>query len=116
MGHFLKVDLADYLVQDGFNTLDPSEVALEYQVNIFSNMGVSVAEEKRTLTCSDKAYITNCQANRGYIFLGWNYTSKDGAKVGTGAYVTMFHYRVKVKGKAVDNGNLVQTLGILRKN
>ena len=50
------------------------------------------------------------------IFIGWNYTSKLGDKVGTGAYVALFSYRVRVKSKVVESNSLAQTWGLLRKD
>lgn len=116
MGHFLKVDLADFAVADGFTTIDPSQVVLEYQTSIFSNLATPVNEAKASLSCRDAAYKGDCRVNRGYLFIGWNYTARDGAKVGTGAYVVLFRYQVKVQGKTVQSGTLAQTWGILRNN
>jgi len=75
-----------------------------------------VNEAKTVISCQDPIFSGDCRAHRGLLFLGWNYTAKNGAKVGTGAYVVLFRYQVKVKGNVVDNGNLVQTWGILRRN
>lgn len=116
MGHFIKIDLADYLVQDGPVIAEPSLVVLEAHTSIFTNQGVPVNEAKTVISCQDPIFSGDCRAHRGFLFLGWNYTAKNGAKVGTGAYVVLFRYQVKVKGKAVDNGNLAQTWGILRRN
>jgi hypothetical protein len=49
------------------------------------------------------------------LFIGWNYTSDARNKVATGAYVAIFEFKVKVKGKTAAEGNLKQIWGLLRK-
>ncbi|MDB5105104.1 MAG: fibro-slime family protein [Fibrobacteres bacterium] len=115
MGHLIKTDLGGYAVKDDFSDVEPSQVALEYQASYFTNFGAPVAADKRTIPCTDALFKGDCLANRGYVFVGWNYTAKDGAKVATGAYVARLRYQVKVAGKVVESGSLDQVWGILRR-
>jgi fibro-slime domain-containing protein len=116
MGHLLQVDLADYAAGDGITVPEPSQVALDYTVGLFTNHGVPVAFKKGTLLCTDKdVYQGDCRAHRGRLFFGWNYTSDAHEKVATGAYVALFDFKVKVKGKSQADGSLKQIWGLLRR-
>jgi fibro-slime domain-containing protein len=115
MGHLIKTDLGGYAVKDDFTKVEPSQVVLEYQASYFTNLGVPVAGDKRSIACTDDLFHRDCLNNRGFVFVGWNYTARDGAKVATGAYVARLRYQVKVAGKVVENGGLDQVWGILRK-
>ncbi len=115
MGHLIKTDLGGYAVKDDFTKVEPSDVVLEYQAAYFTNFGVPVASDKRTIACTDELFHNDCLANRGFIFVGWNYTARNGDKVATGAYVARLHYQVKVAGKQVESGGLDQIWGILRR-
>jgi hypothetical protein len=102
-------------VKDDFNQVEPSQVVLEYQSSYFTNFGTQVNGDKRVIACTDALFKNDCLANRGFVFVGWNYTAKDGAKVATGAYVARLRYQVKVAGKVAESGGLDQIWGILRK-
>jgi fibro-slime domain-containing protein len=115
MGHLLQLELADYAVGDGVTVPEPSQVALNYSVALFTNLGVPVASEKRVLLCTDAVFQGDCRAHRGRVFVGWNYTSATRAKIATGAYVALFDFKVKVQGKTEASGNLKQIWGLLRK-
>jgi hypothetical protein len=116
MGHLIKADLGGYAVTDDFSNVDPAQVVLEYQASYFTNLGTPVSEDKRTIACTDALFKNDCLNNRGYLFVGWNYTAKDGNKVATGAYVARLRYRIKVAGKVMESGGLDQVWGILRRN
>jgi hypothetical protein len=115
MGHLIKTDLGDYAVTDDFTTVSPSQVVLEYTASYFTNHGMPVASDRRTVACTDPIFQGDCIRNRGFLFVGWNYTSKDGARVGTGAYVSRLRYQVKVAGAVKENGGLDQTWGVVRR-
>lgn len=117
MGHLIKTDLGDYAVNDDFTAVAPSQVTLEYQVSYFTNHGVPVARDKRTIPCTDPSFFKgDCLKNRGFLFVGWNYTSADGTKIGTGAFVSRVNYQVRVAGKVRENGGLNQVWGVLRRD
>ncbi len=115
MGHLIKTDLGTYAVKDDFSNVEPGDVSLEYHASYFTNLGVPVNEAQGTIACTDVLYNHDCLTNRGYLFIGWNYTSKNGAKAATGAYVARLRYTVKVAGKVVESNGLDQIWGILRK-
>ncbi|MEO7426197.1 MAG: fibro-slime domain-containing protein, partial [Fibrobacteria bacterium] len=114
LGHLIKVDLGDYAQTDDFNHVNPADVTLEYQVSYFTNHGLPVADKQATLTCLDPLFQGDCREHRGFVFIGWNFTAKDGQKAATGAYVARVHYKVKVGGVTKESGALDQIWGILR--
>jgi hypothetical protein len=114
LGHLLKVDLGDYAQADDFTAVDPAQVALEYQVAYFTNLGIPVASEKRVISCQDKLYDGDCRAKRGYLFIGWNFTSLQRQRVATGAYVVRLQYKIRVGGTAPVSGKLDQIYGVIR--
>ena len=114
LGHLIKVDLGDYAQSDDFRQVDPAKVVLEYQVAYFTNTGVPVYSEKKSLACTDALFQGNCRATRGFPFIGWGYTTLKRQRVATGAYVVKFQYKVTVEGKTEVAGILDQTWGVLR--
>lgn len=116
MGHLIRVDLADYAVKDDFEEVRPENVALHYRVNYFNNLGEPVNSREGSLTCVDAIFSGDCTANRGFLFLGWNMTSSDGRKVGTGAYIARLQFDVRVNGKKIQpTEELSQRWGVVRK-
>jgi hypothetical protein len=96
--------------------VDPSKVALEYQVAYFSNLGVPVASEKRVISCQDEVFGGDCRAKRGYLFIGWNFTTLQKQRVATGAYVVRLQYKIRVGETAPISGKLDQIWGVVREN
>jgi fibro-slime domain-containing protein len=115
MGHLIKTDLGAFAVGDDFAKVEPAQVALEYHASYFTNLGQPVAEEKRVIGCTDALFQGDCTAHRGFVFVGWNYTARNGAKVATGAYVARIRYVVKVAGAVKESGGLDQVWGVLRR-
>ncbi len=117
MGHLLELDLGDYAAGDGFTSPNPAQVTLSYDVALFTNLGVPVASEKRTLACTDAVFLGDCRAHRGHLFVGWNYTTSSAhVKIATGAYVALFRFHVIVAGKTQASGGRDQIWGLLRRN
>lgn len=116
LGHLIKTDLGAFAMGDDFVPVNPSQVSLEYAASYFTNHGVPVAEGRGTLACTDAVFQGDCLRNRGYLFVGWNYTARGGTKVGTGAYISRIRFSVKVAGKVKQSGGLDQTWGVLRRN
>jgi hypothetical protein len=115
MGHLLKTDLGAFAVGDDFNPVSPSQVVLEWQVSYFTTLGEAVNEAKGSLACTDiPVFQGDCTAHRGFVFIGWNGTTKNGNKVATGAYVSRLRYAVKVAGQTKESGGLDQIWGITR--
>lgn len=116
LGHLIKVDLGDYAVADGFTQVDPAKVFLDYEVAYFTNHGVPVVSEKKRISCVDDIFEKDCRVKRGFLFLGWNFTSLSRQKVATGAYIARLDYKVVVAGKVLDPNGLKQVWGVLRGN
>jgi len=116
MGHLLKTDLGAYAVGDDFNKVTPSQVVLEYHVSYFTNHGEPVADAQHVVACTDAIYSGDCVSHRGFLFIGWNGTAKNGQKVATGAYVARIHYVIRVAGQVKESRTLDQIWGVLRRN
>jgi fibro-slime domain-containing protein len=113
-GVLMEADLADFAAGDGYNPPAPSTVKLEYDFSIFTNLGVRVASEKRSLACTDDVFKGDCRTNHGRLYVGWNYASKVHEKVATGAYVILFNYRIVSQGKVMADNGIRQVWGLLR--
>ena len=116
IGVLLEADLADFTAGDGFNPHEPSTVKIEYEFSVFTNLGAPVASEKRSLACTDDTFKGDCRTNHGRLFVGWNYGSKSHGKVGTGAYVIRFQYRIVAQGKVLADNGLRQVWGLIRED
>jgi hypothetical protein len=114
IGVLMEADLADFTVGDGFTAPSPSEVRLEYEFSIFTNLGAPVASEKRSLACTDELFQSDCRTHHGRVFAGWNYTAKNHEKVATGAYVILFQSRILSQGKVLASNGVRQIWGLLR--
>ena len=115
IGALLEAVLADFAAGDGTVIPEPGQVALDYTIALFTNHGMPVASEKRTLLCTDALFEGDCRTHRGRVFVGWNYTTAAKTRVGTGAYVAVFEYQIRVQGKRAAGGNFKQIWGLLRK-
>jgi fibro-slime domain-containing protein len=116
MGFLLELDLADYSVGDGFHLLEPNQIFLDYEIAIFTNLGTVVASDKKSLACSDGVFESDCRLHRGPLFLGWNYTSLTGQRIGTGAYIAKLKFHIRTPGKIEAPQYLLQKWGLVRKN
>jgi fibro-slime domain-containing protein len=115
MGHLLKTDLGAFAVGDDFDPIPLSQVTMEWHISYFTNHGESVNSASGTVACNDpELYQGDCTARRGFIFVGWNGTTKLGGKAATGAYVARLRYTVRVSGEAKESGNLDQIWGVKR--
>jgi fibro-slime domain-containing protein len=114
IGVLVEADLADFATGDGFNPPPPSAVKLEYEWSIFTNLGVPVASEKRSLACDSDLYRNDCRANRGRIFVGWNAIAKSGEKAATGVYIMLFQYRIVSAGQVLTTNAIRQRWGLVR--
>jgi hypothetical protein len=115
LGHLIKIDLGDYAQADDFNKVDPAKVALEYEVDYFSNLGVPIASQKQAIPCVGGLYgTTDCRETRGHLFVGWNFTSMKKQRVATGAYIVRLQYRVKVGDNIPIFGKSEQIWGVVR--
>jgi fibro-slime domain-containing protein len=114
LGHLIKVDLGDYTQAEDFTSVDPATVSLEYQVNYFTNLGVPVASQKRSISCQDDLYGGDCRVKRGYLFIGWNFTNQQKQRAATGAYIVRLQYKIRVGAATPVLGKLDQIWGVLR--
>ncbi len=117
LGHLITVDLGEHAQSDGLRpNVNPENVSLTYEVAYFTNLGVPVASEKRTITCKDPLFGSNdCRSNRRYLFVGWDFTTNTVKKqrVATGAYIVRLKYKV-TGGVEPLQGGLDQTWGVIR--
>jgi hypothetical protein len=114
IGVLLEAELADFATGGGLAPHPPATVKLEYSLAVFTNLGVPVAAEKRTIACDDVLFAGDCRNRRGRLFVGWNQSSKSGEIVGTGAYVVLFQYQIVAQGSRLASNSFRQVWGILR--
>jgi fibro-slime domain-containing protein len=114
LGHLIKVDLGDYAQTDDFTAVDPAQVSLEYQVGYFTNLGVPVASQRRSVSCQDGVFGGDCRVKRGYLFIGWNFTTQRRKRAAMGAYVVRLQYKIRVAGTTPVSGKLDQIWGVIR--
>ncbi len=115
MGHLIKTDLADYLIHDDFTSVDISNVRLDYDVAYFTNLGAYVNSGSGEIKCTDAIFEGDCTLHRGYVFIGWNYTSKHGERIGTGAYIARIHYQIIVNNTVMPYSR-TEIWGIVRED
>jgi fibro-slime domain-containing protein len=118
-GHLLRTNITDIYVANKifFPDLTLSDVQIEWEVQYYSNIGQYVASHKGSVACDDpEIFAGDCLANRGFVFVGWNYKTDENRFVGSGAYVTVLKTKVSVKG-ATEPGtdqNLTEIWGVRR--
>jgi fibro-slime domain-containing protein len=116
LGHLIKTDLGSFAVGENFDPVAPDKLFLDYHVGYFTNLGAPVNGAEGSIACNDPVLFKgDCTKYRGFIFLGWNFTSKQGNKVGTGVYVARLHTTVRVAGKRVAGRDLDQLWGLVRR-
>jgi hypothetical protein len=116
LGHLIKTDLGAFAVAEDFTPVSPALLFLDYEVSYFTNFGAPVNGAKGSIACNDPVLFKgDCTKYRGFIFLGWNYTSRQGNKVGTGVYVARLRTSVRVAGKRMVPRELDQLWGLVRR-
>jgi|GEM_PF-932852 len=116
LGHLIKIDLGDFAVSDDFNAVDPKDVRLKWSVAYFDNTGSFVTKAGGELKCTDELFHGDCTltANRGNIFIGWNFTTQQGGMVGTGAYISRLKFQAFAGATLVAANALDQRWGYIR--
>jgi fibro-slime domain-containing protein len=118
-GHLLRTDMADIYVANKqfFPDLTMDQVKVEWDVQYFSNIGQYVASNKGSVACNDaEMFQGDCLANRGFVFVGWNYKTDQNRFVGSGAYVTVLKTKITVMGETEPgtDQNLTEIWGVRR--
>ncbi|MCF0223149.1 MAG: fibro-slime domain-containing protein [Fibrobacter sp.] len=91
-------------------------VRIIWQNYYFSHLGNFVAMTKGEISCNDHSVYGegNCVENPGNVFFAWNGRSKDGRKVGTGAYISKINVKVKTGLENVGESDETFRIGIKR--
>lgn len=108
LGHLIKIDLGDYVVSDDFIKVTPADVHFKWSLVFYTNTGTYVNSASGDLQCTDPVLFKgDCtqSAYRGNLFLGWNLTTHEGAKCGTGAYIARLKFKAFAGQKVVAEKN-----------
>ena len=77
--------------------MDLSNIGMEWELQVFTNLGTFVARESEKISCDDRdVFNGNCFENPHQLYLRWNMLDDNGRRVGVGAYVA--HIKVRVYG------------------
>ena len=100
LGYFLKSDMNSLVYSDTSiskwftdpnNKDEISKVYLEFQLDLFSNLGNFVAHDVVKIKCDDKEIFGDghtCLDTQRNFFISWNLVSAEKRLVGTGAYIS----------------------------
>lgn len=96
LGVLMDISYATILDPDSSDPtkLDLSGTGLEWQLDVFTNLGAYVAGSSGKVKCNDKKiYDGNCFENPHQMYIHWNMLSDEGRLAGVGVYVA----RLKIK-------------------
>lgn len=91
LGLFLKTDMKSLSKErTEYAEVPPEEIYLDFEMNVFTNLGGFVAHKALKVACTDTAYFgagNNCLTANKNVFVAWNGTSDKNRLVGAGAYI-----------------------------
>lgn len=91
LGLFLKTDMKSLSKErTEYAEVPPEEIYLDFEMNVFTNLGGFVAHKALKVACTDTAYFgagNNCLTANKNVFVSWNGTSDKNRLVGAGAYI-----------------------------
>jgi len=98
LGVLMDVSFSTIFKEDSGNVeMDLSKIGMEWELQVFTNLGVFVAKASQKLQCDDRdIFDGNCFENPHQLYLRWNMISDSGRRVGVGAYVA--HIKIRVHG------------------
>lgn len=100
LGYFLQSDMYSIIYSDSSisnyltdpaNVNELNNVYLEFELDVFTNLGAFVAHESKKILCTDATIFGeghNCLDTQRNIFISWNTVSNKGRLVGTGVFVS----------------------------
>ena len=100
LGYFLMSDMYSLIYSDSSianhfskpeNAKELDDIYLEYELDVFTNLGGFVAHESKKVKCTDPSIFGeghNCLDTQRNFFITWNTVASDGRLVGTGAFVS----------------------------
>jgi len=92
LGMLLDVGQATVGSRDSIQStmdLDLSKIGMDWELDVFTNLGGAVASSKGSISCNDTTsagYAGNCFKNRRQVYISWNLLADDGRKAGHGVY------------------------------
>ena len=98
LGVLMDVSFSTILKDEpGEIEMDLSKIGMEWELQVFTNLGVFVAKASQKVKCDDRdIFDGNCFENPHQLDLRWNMVADNGRRVGVGAYVA--HIKVRVYG------------------
>ena len=96
LGVLMDVSFATILKKES-DDMDLSKIGMEWELHVFTNLGVFVAKASQKIKCDDREIFDgNCFENPHQLYLRWNMLADNGRRVGVGAYVA--HVKIRVYG------------------
>lgn len=98
LGVLMDVSFSTILKDEpGEVEMDLSKIGMEWELQVYTNLGVFVARASQKVKCDDRdIFDGNCFENPHQLYLRWNMLADNGRRVGVGAYVA--HIKVRVYG------------------
>lgn len=112
-GQLLRFDLSELLL--GEENIKPSDVVIQWENGIFTNLGNYVNSDQGKISCGDKLFNGDCRKSPGLVYFAWNLRSESGRLAGNGAYISKMDLKIKKKGKQISKKHSVNVFGIMRK-
>ncbi|MCF0221051.1 MAG: hypothetical protein HUK19_02035 [Fibrobacter sp.] len=103
LGVLLDVGFATVMKKNSAGDMVPDlkKIGLEYELDVYTNLGGYVGGAKEKILCDDEFFFDgNCLENPEKIYVRWNMRADNGRKVGVGVYLAKF--KVKVFGAQSD--------------
>lgn len=108
LGYFLMSDMYSLVYSDSSisnyftspaHSSEVGDIYLEYELDVFTNLGGFVAHESKKVRCNDEDIFGeghNCLDTQRNFFISWNTIASDGRLVGTGAFVSKIKSSVRL--------------------
>ena len=100
LGFFVKSDINSLIYSDTtysqalsqlkYDSVGLAQIYVQYELQVFTNLGGFVASETAKIRCNDASVYGvghNCLDTQRNYFISWNIVSKDHRWAGTGAYI-----------------------------
>ena len=83
----IRYDLDFNSFLENYTTIDPSAIDINWQMELFTNLGGFVHQESGSVNCEVILFEGNCLEDNRMIYVGWNMKGKNGLKAATGGYI-----------------------------
>lgn len=109
LGFFVKSDINSLIYSDTtyakelsllkYDSVGLAQIYVQYEIQIFTNLGAYVASETAKIRCNDPSVFGighTCLDTQKNFFISWNIVSKEHRWAGTGAYIAKLNTFIKL--------------------